>query len=405
MQNKTKKIIWGVLIVLLAAAGAFAYWWFFMRPSAEVAVSEPVTFPTGENIGIDEGSPELLGGQGNIGIEEGEAPLLRQLTKNPVAGAVIFSRAGSTLVRYAERGTGHLFEIGADDAEPKRISNQTIPEIGEVLWKPDGLGIIVRYAKESAGTEYIESFYASVPADATEDAPLRASFLPRNIRTLAFSPTGNTLFYLSENSSGSSGILAAPDGTRKNTLFELPLKDLAVIWSVNDSLFLTTRASSGAPGHLFSVGTQSGAVDVVASDTGLTALTSRGGTLALLASSGEGGSGLSLFNRSLGDITPLGLQTLADKCVWGKRTRTNAYCAVPSGIPGNNFPDSWYQGVIQTEDALWAIDAEDARASIVADISEVARESIDAFNFDISPDDKYLLFQNKNDLSLWLLKI
>lgn len=405
MSNRSKKILWGIVLVLIAAAGAFAYWWFFMRPSPEVAGTNTGTsFPTSEKtggLGAVEGGGES---SGNIGTGE-QLPRLRQLTEGPVAGAVIFYREGKVLVRYAERGTGHLFEIGIDEATARRISNQTIPEIGEALWKPDGSGIIVRYEKKTADSEYLESFFAAVGANAKEGEPLRASFLLRNIRTLAFSPTGNTVFYLSENTNGGTGILAAPDGTKKSTLFDLPLKDLTAHWSVNDSVFLATRAAAGIGGSLFSVGTQSGTLDAVENGTGLTALPSRSGGFVLSGISENGNTGLSVFNRATGETVPLGLSTIADKCVWGKKEKTMAYCAVPNDAPSGAFPDGWYQGTIQTDDSIWKMSAEDGRADMMVGLASEARVPIDAFNLDISPDDQYLLFQNKNDLTLWLLRL
>src|SRR3989344_2911601 len=405
MFNKTKKIIWGsVAVLLVVAVGAFAYWWFFMRATTPSGGETGGAFPEAGEVG---GFGDLgTGGEdaGDLGVGDGELPRLRQLTETPVAGAVIFSRGGQTLVRYAERGTGHLFEIGAEEGTARRISNQTIPEIGAALWKPDGSGVIVRYNKKSAGTEYVESFYATVGAAASEGDALRASFLPRNIRTVAFSPTGNTLFYLSENASGASGVLAAPDGTRKNTIIDLPLKDRSAGGPVNDSIFLTTRASAGAAGHLFAVGAQNGAIDVGESGAGLTALPSRGGTVVLSSTSDESGADLSLFNRTRGETVPLGLATLSDKCVWGKKERTLAFCAVPDALP-SGFPDNWDQGTAQTSDEVWKIDAEDGRAVVAASIAGDARTSLDIFNLDISPDDQYLIFQNKNDLTLWLLKL
>ncbi|TSC84534.1 MAG: hypothetical protein G01um101417_199 [Parcubacteria group bacterium Gr01-1014_17] len=353
MSIKNKKIIWGVAFVLLVVAGAFVYWWFFMRETG------PST-----SLGVNGSFPE----SGDLG------------------------------------GFGEL-ETVVEETTARRISNQTIPEIGEALWKPDGSGVLVRYAKKVAGSEYIESFFASVGAAASDGEQLRASFLPRNIRTIAFSPTGNTIFYLSENANGASGILAGTDGTKKNTLFELALKDLTANWSVNDSIFLTTRASSGIAGHIFSVGTQSGTLEVVASDTGLTALPNRSGTLLLTGKSGEGAALLSIFNRAKAEITPLGIATIADKCVWGKKVRATAYCAVPDALPAGNFPDNWYQGTAQTRDSVWKIDAEDGRADIDVNLRDEASASLDAFNFDISPDDQYLIFQNKSDLTLWLLRL
>lgn len=403
MSNRNKKMVWGVVILLLVAAGAVAYWWVFMRPSPDIGGVETGTeFPIGgdtEGFGAGEIGEGEEGALSDFGAGE-EGPRLRQLTTEPVAGAVIFSRGGETLVRWAERGTGHLFEIGTEESAPRRISNQTIPEIGDALWRPDGLGIIVRYAKEVAGTPSLESFYAAVGAAAKEGETLRASFLPRGVRTLAFSPTGNTLFYLSENGGGASGILSAPDGTKKSPLIELPVKDLNVAWASNDRVFLATRASASMVGRLFSVGTQSGTLEHLAEGKGLTVLPNRTGTLVLL---GKSGGGVSVFDRTRAAETPLGIQTLADKCVWGRRERTKARCAVPDVLP-NTFPDAWYQGAVSTSDSFWTIDGEDGRGSILALPAEALREDFDAVNLDISPDDQYLIFQNKKDLTLWLLE-
>lgn len=400
MSNRTKKIIWGVVVVLLLAAAAFAVWWFFFRSSPEVAVTETGTgFPTGENIGIGEGI-ESLSGQDSVGIGIGEGPALRQLTTEPVAGAVIFSRGGETIVRWAERGTGHFFEENVTANSPTRISNQTIPEIGEVLWRPDGSGVIVRYEKNSAGTSYIESFYSPVSASAKEGDTLKASFLPRNIKTIAFSPTGNTIFYLSENSAGSTATLAAPDGTKKSSLIELPIKDLSVNWPVNDSVFLTTRAAAGIGGVVFSLGSQNGLFDIVGRGLGLTTLANRTGALILESKNGA----LSVARRSEGTETSIGLATIADKCAWGKKDKTEAFCAVPQSSSPENLLDNWYQGTITSRDSLWSINGEDGETNLLTNFND-ARENIDAFNLDISADDRYIIFQNKNDLTLWLLRL
>lgn len=400
MSNRNKKILWGVVILLFIAAGAFAYWYFNQKPESGGLETGGGTFPElGDTGGFGTGEiGEGDGVLGDFGAGE-EGPRLRQLTTEPVAGAVIFSRGGETLVRWAERGTGHFFEEGVDEQTPKRISNQTIPEIGEALWRPDGFGVIVRYAKEVGGTPSLESFYASVGVAAKEGDTLRASFLPRNVRTLAFSPTGNTLFYLAENSGGASGILSGPDGSKKSTLIELPLKDLSAFWNSNDRVFLATRASASVVGRLFSLGTQGGTLEHLVEGRGLTALPNRTGALVLL---GRSGGDFSVFDRARADETPLGIQTLADKCVWGRKERTKAWCAVPDAFP-NTLPDAWYQGAVSTDDSFWMIDGEDGRASVLSLPTEALREEFDAFNLNISPDDQYLIFQNKKDLTLWLL--
>jgi len=401
MSNRTKKIIWGIVIVLLLAAAAFAVWWFFFRTTTSITPpTTSGTFPESGKLGDIEAPSDDDGEEFGFGTETGEGPSLRQLTTEPVAGAVIFSRGGETVVRWAERGTGHFFEESVTANSPTRISNQTIPEIGDVIWRPDGNGVIVRYEKNSAGTSYIESFYAPVNASAKEGDTLRASFLPRNIKTIAFSPTGNTIFYLSENSAGSTATLAAPDGTKKSSLIELPIKDLSVNWPVNDSVFLTTRAAAGIGGVVFSLGSQNGLFDAVGQGFGLTTIANRTGSLILKSKNGA----LSVARRSEGTETSVGLTTIADKCVWGKKDKTEAYCAVPQSSSQEDLLDNWYQGTITTRDSLWSINGEDVETNLLTSFND-ARENIDAFNLDISADDKYIIFQNKDDLTLWLLRL
>ena len=45
----------------------------------------------------------------------------------------------------------------------------------------------------------------------------------------------------------------------------------------------------------------------------------------------------------------LGLKTLPEKCIFNK-FGSALYCAVPKQVPAEEYPDSWYQGVVSFDD-------------------------------------------------------
>ena len=95
---------------------------------------------------------------------------------------------------------------------------------------------------------------------------------------------------------------------------------------------------------------------------------------------------------------------LADKCVWGQNDKSMLYCAVPKNIQSANYPDVWYQGLLSFSDNFWQIDTQTGTTKLLYTTNN-SNENIDAFNMTVSPDDKYIVFENKDDLSLWLLNL
>ncbi len=76
----------------------------------------------------------------------GEIPadkILRQLTAVPVSGATFVH--DSAAVRYAERSTGHIFDITPTGANRTTVANFTIPRVYETLWADKGNVVVYRY--------------------------------------------------------------------------------------------------------------------------------------------------------------------------------------------------------------------------------------------------------------------
>src|SRR5262249_7678642 len=110
-------------------------------------------------------------------------------------------------------------------------------------------------------------------------------------------------------------------------------------------------------------------------------------------------------NVATGKGTDAIIRTLADKCVWGNFYKEIVYCAVPSEQIQAVYPDDWYTGDLSTVDKIWQVSAATGEVKLLSAIVDTADRVIDAFNLGLDDNDNFLLFMNKNDLSLWSLDL
>jgi hypothetical protein len=285
-----------------------------------------------------------------------------------------------------------------------RITNTTIPKIYEALWRTDGRGVILRYLKN--GSEIIESFAANLPATGTAAAlEIEGSFLPAGVRSMAVAPTTNRIFYLSEGDGGARGFIQEWGGSRRTEIFASPLREWLASWQREGVVDVASRPSAGVPGHLYLVDARNGvSTRALGNVPGLTTLSSPGGNYILHAEAGET-LVLRVYDAAKRESSDLTVATLPEKCVWGRRDPSVAFCAVPRTLPSGEYPDSWYRGEVSFDDGVWKIDADSGISDRIIDLSAEAREGIDAINLSLSPNDDTLLFMNKKDLTLWSLRL
>ncbi len=114
----------------------------------------------------------------------------------------------------------------------------------------------------------------------------------------------------------------------------------------------------------------------------------------------NGGFSTSVIDKKLNSVS-LNTNTLAEKCVW---SGVYLYCAIPEGNV-SGYMDSWYKGSVSTTDNIRMIDTENIFYKNVASLSTEAREEIDVENMSISKDGSHLIFRNKKDGFLWMLRV
>lgn len=396
----SKTLIYGVIaliIVIIAAAVTF----LLNPPTSDENVKGDDSgffsslFPF--NFGANNGSVEtpLFEGEGG-GQGEQAAPRLRQVSVSPVSGAYLFDKDGKTFIRFIDRATGHVYETAAESTGVKRITNTTVPGIQEVLWANENQ-FLVRYLSGDS----IETFYVSLDKNTEAEQSLNGSFVESFLRG-TLDPEGGSLFAVFNTTQGANLVVSDVSGGNARTVLSSAIKSWVPLQSDN-GLFIYTAPLSSSPGFLYQV--SNGTFTKILGDVpGLMARVHPYGSHILISSGGTDSVDLSLFETETGRSFSSPLGTFADKCAFDRNDSVSAYCAVPHGTVQDAL-DNWLLGTASFSDALWHIDFEFGTAEFILEPEDAAGVEMDMYHLSISPDGQYLLFMNKNDLSLWSLRL
>jgi hypothetical protein len=343
-------------------------------------------------------------------------PKLRQLSDTPVAGSRAFEqagtalRAGTTIFRWIDRATGHIYEARSNDATELRVSNTTIPSVQEGFFSDDGQSVVVRYLKGDNDTiETLVGQIASVTEKTSNgyvynETKLVTRYLEPNILAAGDSEQPNRYYTLLSRGNGGS-IVAVGDyatGTPK-AIFESPLAQWAVSWA-KDRLAVQTKPGSDDAGYLFFVAADGEQEKIIENRQGLTTLVNPSATRVLFSETVNNDLRLWVKNLENGSERLLELRTLPEKCSWSPEDETVVLCGAPDFYVRGPYPTNWYQGRFSFDDNIWAIDVDTERYELLYD-TRVGQETFDIWRPSVSPNGGFLVFQNKRDLSLWSLDL
>jgi hypothetical protein len=347
-------------------------------------------------------------GPTNVDVNQ-PVPRLRKISTEPVAGAVIFNISTTSVVRFVEKGTGNVYEVRSDSNNIARLTNTTIPKIIRSFWLPDGSGFLAQTLL--AENEVIETNFVKLnknqASSTSEDlTPFSTTVgkLPINIKEITIKPDGSKIFYYTANNS-SNWFVSNPDGTNKSLVETSPLTEWLPKWISGNTIIIQSKGSSEAVGFVYSFDIQNKTLKKVWTEAlGLSVNPNSDGSFEIISSGGSAPQ-LSLVDNKNITSNTVSLKTLAEKCVWTKIKTPTAYCAEPSEIPNGNYPDAWYKGLVSTKDSIIKIDLVNDISHDIAYLSSLSNQKIDVEDISLSPDENYLIFKNKIDGFLWMLRI
>ncbi len=407
-----RKIVIIIVLVLILGTGILYFLLGGKTPSGlPLFTGSPFGTPPEETPvdgGITTGSGnDKLAPDGVTPVDESGKPInaLYKISDGPIAGAVSFKRSGVDYIRYVDRATGHVIEIKPSTLERSQILNITRPQIYEAIWRADATGYIERTVA-SDSDEIINTSISLVSPVGTSTDNLytaRATLLRGDVGEIVVTPDGSLLYNLRDTGAVMTSTFA---GEKPRTLFTLPFTSWRILPISNASAILATKPSSTALGYAYNLNLQNGGLTKILGPlSGLSVLPTLDGKKIAYGRVGNKDFLLSIVTTATRDVINVLPQTLPEKCVWSKKFSGTMYCGAPSNGLGTNVPDSWYQGIVSYSDKVLELNPETETAQILTDPKGSFGVDIDVINPMLSPNEDYLFFTNKNDLTLWVLRL
>ena len=405
-------LIIAAVAILLLGLGIIAYFYFFAGGSAGVEVTVPssnVRLPSAEQ-GTAPATGTTAGGGGTQN-EPTNAPVavsarLVKISAGPVVpGAAVVSKTrnasstpsstspgtSDTTVTYIERTSGNVFSYSTNTKTSTRTSNKTIPGIQSAAWLPDGSTAFVRYL---SGADFSTVNTYALPANG-----IGGFFLPQNLSSIAVSSSG--ILTLASGVNGSTASITRIDGSRSTSVFSTALSALRASFAGKSQYLATTKPTATLPGDAFLVDAAGRFSRIAGPLHGLAALASPSGKWVLVSYTLDSEMQLALVETATGEMIPLPVATIADKCVWTTDDSV-IYCGIPVSPPsGFVYPDDWYQGAVQFSDRIWKIQVSGRYAQLVLDFPKETDSSLDTISLAVDALNTTLVFVNKSDESLW----
>ena len=328
--------------------------------------------------------------------------LISTSTATAAYRSTIFDETKLPVVRFAEHGTGYIYDVDVRGQYETKQTGTTIVRVAQAYFGDGGDSVIFRYLKND--NETIETYLGKIipPADTTSGqfATVSGSFLPENISDLVMAPDGKSFAYLLPTPDGVSGVSLNTDGTNKTQLFSSSFDEWLLDWK-NGGMTATTKAASTVPGFSYLIQDAGAFQKIIGGIDGLTTNLSPDGN-SLLYDSSDGNQINTFIRHSNGDSTKLTISTLPEKCVWGASSNV-IYCAVPTFIPVSaTYPDDWYQGTVHFQDQIWRVNVNSGVAIMISDLES---KNIDVVDPMLDPQENFLIFKNNNDDTPWSLDL
>ena len=394
-MKKTSLIIFGIGAVVLL----FAIWLYLLVFGTPTKVTEYFTnFSTFTSGPAPEPIPTTEPAPVTIDVKK---DALRQLTTRPVIGFAEFKDISNgtmtRLIRYAEAGTGNIYEINLESGEEVRLSNVTVPNAESAAFSPNGTYIAVRSGYSTQSKVILLTLTTgSTSADSV--------LLDPQIVDYTFS-NENELLYTVLTSDGTAGSAYTPATSATRVLFTIPFQAVTMVWSHNPAIphYAYPKTATDLYGYLYAIKGGS-IVRQPINGLGLTAKANAEYILKTVQT-GNGSPITSAYTIATGKTSPIPAIFEPSKCTFAPNNSTILYCGYEMGSFSADYPNDWYQGDVSFADNLWKIDLKNHSANQMVVPEQVAGRAVDITNLGIGNDGKMLYFINKNDNTLWLYEI
>ncbi len=376
----------------LIVAGVIAFSNFFKEPSANNAAGTDNLFSSLFPFGQGAARPNT----GSGGQEEeqplGPVPVLREISREPVAG---FHVSSTSSISYVERDTGHISRTSFDSLGTTRLTNTTFPGIERATWLSEN-NVIFQSTDGNTIRNVLISFSTST-VDQTVSGKTLSAF-----SSVAAVPARNQLILTAGTAANTTISTSNYDTEQRAVIFSSPLRSWHVV-PAGKNVFVETAPSDDA-GFLYAILENGELRKIIGNIRGLMAVARNDGAYLAVSSADGGGVRLSVFTPDGMAAGNSPVATFAEKCAWFPGKTPLLACGVPRSVAGASV-EAWFMGLQSFNDGVWIVNPVQETATFVRNLENEAGRPIDIIDPQVSPDGKYFLFKNKNDLSFWSLDL
>jgi hypothetical protein len=370
----------GILLVLIAL-GTWVYLFIYGAPKGTQEVFTNLGFLSPQTEESASSTPAAED-SANLAIS---GTKLEQLSTRSIAGAVFTS---SDTIRYAERGTGYIYDIDLTSGLEKQVSLTTFAQTSEAVFSDDGTSVaLIRYQDDGA---LIQA--GTIDASASS---LTSETLPRNAHDVDFADAGHIRFAVSDETSTTGYVYDLAAQTAEK-LFTVPLRQVGILW---EGPYVYTLPSADATGYIYAV--KDGGLEAIpVTGTDLTAFVIDGKLVISMAENGHYGS--LIYDPKTGSIRRQAVSMIGEKC---SRYVGNdmLWCASPLS-PDGTMLEKWYKGTYRSHDFFWNVDLSGATAEVSDDLTALSGRELDITHTYSNGTGDALIFIDKNDQSLWIYR-
>lgn len=377
--------------------------------------------PQSKNDFVDTVSPPI---ETNTTNEEYIAPTLRQISFEPISGYTFYSttststeittntdgsesrkeiKATTTIIRFQERATGHIYDVLESIKAPQKVSNETIQKVYNTIFSSNKNLFV--FQTPTFDSEQIRSVFAKINFSTTTGVTLEKSDISSSISDFVYNKDSNKLIYSVKQNGVSNIFTSNIDRTDEKLIATLPFNDF-LLDPVNASeILVTTKASYSAIGYSYLLNTTSGSITkILGGIPGLLVKVSPDKKYYLYSQSDQTKPSIRSYNATNGAVNLITIDTIPEKCVFSQKNNVEIYCFGSVSYKAAKYPDDWYMGKIFNSDSLYKINLADNFIEIIYNF-ESEDLSFDGINPQIIGKDNFILFENKYDLTLWSIDL
>ena len=397
MSRNTLLIIIFTLFLIIVGGLVGGYFYLTNTKTTDIPTNTEITGSLNENGG---GVTSTTSDQTSTSTAGAVIPKLRHLTKTPVAGYDFVDSANGFVIWYVDRSNGNIYQTATSTLETTKITNTTIPKVYEAFIGKGGSSVILRTLDESG--EKIQTFIGSPRASST----LSGIFTSDTISALSLSPSKDSFFGMTGTVSGLGNFYSLAG--KATSAFSHPLKKWIPQWVNSTSIIMTSAPSAKTQNIAYILNTSTKAfTKLLGPKNGLVVSSSPSATKVLYSENKGNQLAFGVYDTKTATETSISNETIPDKCAWSKKDTSTVYCGFPKNLASGAYPDDWYQGKVSFDDNIKALDVNTLQIKNIENFESGDKQGteIDATNLMLSSNEKYLLFTNKNDLTLWMLEL